>query len=206
MATALTQVDIERELTALRQLVKQLDAHDPALVSHSELVARYAARTANALGLPMARIERMMLAGTLHDVGKITLPGSILYKPGPLSEGEWELVRQHPETGAWIVSGAGFQEIARWILSHHEHFDGCGYPFGLTGDAIPMEARILAVADAYEAMTTDRIYRPSLGVDAAQAELRRCAGTQFDPDVVEAFLSDPPPVQDPPRRNGRRPH
>jgi HD-GYP domain-containing protein (c-di-GMP phosphodiesterase class II) len=173
----------------LKSLIAELEAHDPAETSHSELVSLYAARTAAHLGWPLDRIERMLLAGTVHDVGKATLPASILHKPGPLTEDEWELVRPHPEAGAWMVSSAGFRDIAVWVMLHHERVDGTGYPHGLTGDEIPIEARILAVADAYEAMTADRVYRRSIGHEAACRELRRCAGTQFDADVVEAFLA-----------------
>jgi HD-GYP domain-containing protein (c-di-GMP phosphodiesterase class II) len=178
-----------RELQVLKRLIAELEAHDPAETSHSELVSLYAARTATLLGWSLDRIERMLLAGTVHDVGKATLPDSILHKPGPLTEAEWELVRGHPEAGAWMVSEAGFRDVAVWVMLHHERVDGTGYPHGLAGDEIPIEARILAVADAYEAMTADRVYRRSIGHEAACRELRRCAGTQFDPDVVEAFLA-----------------
>ncbi|MDQ6916144.1 MAG: HD-GYP domain-containing protein [Actinomycetota bacterium] len=181
-----------RELSALKQLIEEQEARDPALTSHSELVSLYAARTAAELGLPLERIERVMLAGTVHDLGKVTLPDSILFKPGSLDEHEWTIVRRHPEAGAWILSDAGFREVAVWVMLHHERMDGGGYPFGLAGSEIPLEARILAVADAYEAMTADRVYRASLGHDVACAELRRCTGTQFDPGVVEAFLAGAP--------------
>lgn len=177
------------ELEALKALIEELEAHDPAETSHSELVSLYAARTAARLGWGLDRIERMLLAGTVHDVGKATLPHSILHKPGPLSADEWDLVRGHPEAGAWMVSAAGFRDVAVWVMLHHERVDGQGYPHGLAGDEIPIEARILAVADAYEAMTADRVYRRSIGHQAACVELRRCAGSQFDPDVVEAFLA-----------------
>jgi HD-GYP domain-containing protein (c-di-GMP phosphodiesterase class II) len=178
-----------RELQVLKSLIAELEAHDPAETSHSELVSLYAARTATQLGWSLDRIERMLLAGTVHDVGKATLPASILHKPGPLTEAEWELVRGHPEAGARMVSEAGFRDVAVWVMLHHERVDGTGYPHGLAGDEIPIEARILAVADAYEAMTADRVYRRSIGHEAACRELRRCAGTQFDPEVVQAFLT-----------------
>jgi HD-GYP domain-containing protein (c-di-GMP phosphodiesterase class II) len=173
----------------LKGLIDELEAHDPAETSHSELVSLYAARTAARLGWSLERIDRMLLAGTVHDVGKATLPASILHKPGPLTAEEWELVRGHPEAGAWMVSEAGFRDVAVWVMLHHERVDGLGYPHGLADDGIPIEARILSVADAYEAMTADRVYRRSIGHRAACVELRRCAGTQFDADVVEAFLA-----------------
>ena len=181
-----------REPGALRRLVEGLDARDPALTGHSELVSVYAARIATRLGHSLESVERMLLAGTVHDLGKVVLPDSILFKPGPLTPDEWDAVRRHPEAGAAMLAEAGFEDVAVWVLHHHERIDGSGYPHGLAGDDIPLESRILAVADAYEAMTADRVYRARLGHDAACAELRRCAGSQFDPDVVDAFLGAAP--------------
>ena len=112
----------------------------------------------------------------------------MLKKPGALTDEEWAEMRRHPELGARILDHANLRDISAWVLAHHERIDGRGYPHGLAGDAIPLEARILAVADAYEAMTADRAYRAALGHDAAQQELRDGSGTQFDPAVVEAFL------------------
>jgi HD-GYP domain-containing protein (c-di-GMP phosphodiesterase class II) len=124
----------------------------------------------------------------LHDIGKLGIPDGILLKPGPLDDDEWREIRRHPEVGALILEHARLADIAEWVRAHHERVDGSGYPDGLAGDAIPVEARVLAVADAYEAMTADRPYRASIGPDAAEAELRRGAGTQFDSDVVDALL------------------
>ena len=112
----------------------------------------------------------------------------ILLKPARLTDVEFEQVKAHAELGARILAQANLHEEAEWVLAHHERMDGHGYPKGLRGDEIPLEARILAVADAYEAMTSDRVYRKAIGEDAARAELERCAGTQFDPEVVAAFL------------------
>jgi HD-GYP domain-containing protein (c-di-GMP phosphodiesterase class II) len=134
-------------------------------------------------------VRRIEIAGKLHDVGKVGLPDSILRKPGKLTSEEWDEMRRHPQIGADILGSGHFEDIRAWILAHHERPDGAGYPFGLTGDEIPLEARILSVADAYEAMTADRVYRPALGVKEARAELRRWAGAQFDPRVVLAFLA-----------------
>jgi HD-GYP domain-containing protein (c-di-GMP phosphodiesterase class II) len=122
----------------------------------------------------------------LHDVGKIGVSDAILRKPGPLTEEEYVQMRKHPEIGARILGGSGLNDIRDWILAHHERPDGRGYPSGLR--EIPLEARILAVGDAYEAMTSDRVYRASIGAEAARAELRRWAGTQFDAEIVEVFL------------------
>jgi len=169
-------------------LVRALDRRDRRTAEHSRTVGRYAAETARQLGLSGDRVKRVRLAGILHDIGKIRLADSILNKAGPLSAAEWIEVRRHPEVGAAILAGVEFEDIRQWMLAHHERPDGQGYPLGLSGEQIPLEARILAVADAYEAMTSDRVYRPALAPEDARCELRRGAGTQFDPQIVEAFL------------------
>jgi HD-GYP domain-containing protein (c-di-GMP phosphodiesterase class II) len=129
------------------------------------------------------------VAGVLHDIGKIGLPDAILQKPGRLGRAELAEIRTHPEIGAQVLSGRGLEDLRTWVLAHHERPDGMGYPAGLEDLAIPLEAKILAVADAFEAMTADRVYRPGIGTKAARAELLRCAGTQFDSRVVAAFLT-----------------
>ena len=129
-----------------------------------------------------------MLAAVLHDVGKVGIPSSIVMKPGPLNGEEWAVMRKHPQIGASMVEGAAQDELAEWVHCHHERPDGSGYPRGLTGDEIPLEARIVAVADAYEAMTHDRVYRPAIGHEAACRELQDGAGTQFDEEIVDAFM------------------
>jgi HD-GYP domain-containing protein (c-di-GMP phosphodiesterase class II) len=135
----------------------------------------------------------------LHDLGKLGVTDAILHKPGALDEGEWREIQRHPEVGARILEHAGLHDIAAWVIAHHERVDGCGYPRRVAGEEIPVEARILAVADAYEAMIADRPYRDGLQPESAREELIRCAGTQFDPAVVEAFLAalDVPPTQGP---------
>jgi HD-GYP domain-containing protein (c-di-GMP phosphodiesterase class II) len=125
----------------------------------------------------------------LHDIGKLGVADAVLKKPGALTDDEWVEMRRHPELGARILDHANLRDISGWVRAHHERIDGRGYPLGLAGEEIPVEARILAVADAYEAMTADRAYRAALGHDAAQEELRAGTGTQFDPAVVEAFLA-----------------
>jgi HD-GYP domain-containing protein (c-di-GMP phosphodiesterase class II) len=132
--------------------------------------------------------ERIRAAGVLHDIGKLGVADAVLQKPGPLTDDEWADMRRHPELGARILDHANLRDISAWVLAHHERVDGGGYPLGLAGEQIPLEARILAVGDAYEAMTADRPYRAALGHDAARDQLRACVGTQFDPRVVEAFL------------------
>jgi diguanylate cyclase (GGDEF)-like protein/putative nucleotidyltransferase with HDIG domain len=177
------------QLAAAMLLAETLDLRDVGTARHSETVGRYAEQIARALGWELACVERVRAAGILHDIGKLGISDAILHKPGRLDPREWEEMRRHPELGARILEHANLRDIAAWVLAHHERVDGGGYPRGLTGDAIPAEARILAVADAYEAMTADRPYRRALSGADARAELRRGAGTQFDARFVDAFLA-----------------
>ena len=172
---------------AIVLLAESLDLRDPSTAAHSRTVATFAESIAREMGLDEERVERIRLAGILHDVGKISVPDAVLHKPGPLTPGERILIRKHPDMGARLLEGAGLEVIAGWVRAHHERPDGLGYPRGLTLDEIPLEARILAVADAYEAMTADRPYRAGVPAAAAWAELEREAGTQFDPVVIAAF-------------------
>ena len=175
------------QLAAAMLLAETLDLRDVATARHSETVGRYAEQIARELGFAAPQIERVRAAGILHDIGKLGISDVILHKPGQLDAGEWLEIQRHPELGSRILEHANLRDISRWVLHHHERIDGAGYPQQLAGDAIPLEARILAVADAYEAMTADRPYRRALPVAAAREELRRGAGTQFDRDVVAAF-------------------
>jgi diguanylate cyclase (GGDEF)-like protein len=170
-------------------LAEALDLRDKSTASHSRTVARHAELTGAKLGLPRARLERLRLAGLLHDLGKVGIPDAVLHKCGPLTDDEWTLMRTHPDLGARICASAGLDDVAGWVRSHHERPDGRGYPDGIGADEIPLESAILAVADAYEAMTSDRPYRAGMPVEHAREELGRCAGTQFDPVVVDAFLA-----------------
>ena len=181
----------ERRVASLIGLASSMDTAE-----HSQMVGRYTKLIAVELGLSKELVERVQLAGVLHDIGKIGVADSIVSKAGPLMPEEWDEIQKHPEFGARMLERAELWDIAAWVLAHHERPDGRGYPLGLSGDAIPFEARIVAVADAYEAMTTDRVYRPSIGHTAARAELRRAAGTQFDARVVAAFLKAHEPNQD----------
>jgi diguanylate cyclase (GGDEF)-like protein len=176
------------QLAAAMLLAETLDLRDAGTARHSHTVGQLAEQTGRHLGWPAERIERLHAAGVLHDIGKLGIPDAILQKPGALDEDEWQEMRRHPEIGARILEHANLGDIADWVRAHHERIDGRGYPAGLAGAAIPAEARVLAVADAYEAMTADRPYRGRLGPDAAEAELRRAAGSQFDADVVDALL------------------
>jgi diguanylate cyclase (GGDEF)-like protein len=176
------------QLAAAILLAETLDLRDVGTARHSETVGVLAEQTARRLGWSPERIERLRAAGVLHDIGKLGIPDAILHKPGALDSDEWREIRRHPEIGALILEHANLPDIAAWVRAHHERVDGGGYPDGLAGSAIPAEARVLAVADAYEAMTADRPYRRSLPPHAAEDELRRAAGTQFDRDVVAALL------------------
>src|SRR4051794_11372545 len=137
------------------------------------------------LGLDRDRVARIRLGGLLHDVGKIGVPDAILNKPAALTDTEYDLMKRHSLLGGDIVEAADMYEESRWVRHHHERFDGTGYPDGLAGAEIPLESRIILVADAFEAMTSDRPYRRAPGQEFALDELRRNAGTQFDPDVVD---------------------
>ena len=186
------------QLATVIALAEALDIRDTGTAKHSHLVGRYAELMAIELELEPAHVERVQLAGVLHDIGKIGISDAVLSKPGPLSADEWIEMKTHPEIAARLLSRPEFEDLRGWILAHHERPDGCGYPFGLAASEIPLEASILAVADAFEAMTADRVYRPALGEAAARAELEAGAGIQFDADVVEAFLRaldrDPAPA------------
>jgi hypothetical protein len=194
---ALTRSLLRRveELEALNQetifaFVRAIDARDPYTARHSEKVAGYAVRLARALGLPPEECERIHLAGMLHDVGKVGLERSVLHKPGRLDEDEWRAVREHPALSAHIIGAvSSFAAFVPGARHHHERWDGRGYPDGLAGPGIPLDARILAVADAYDAMTSDRSYRDALPHDEAIRRLHADAGTQFDPDCVRAFAA-----------------
>ncbi len=175
------------QLGAVLTLAETLDLRDDATARHSRTVGDYAERVARELGLDAPRVERVRVAGVLHDVGKVGVADATLRKDGPLDPGEWAEMRRHPELGAKILANAGLPDVAAWVLAHHERVDGRGYPAGLRAEQIPLEARILAVADAYEAMTADRPYRRALDAGRAEEELAACAGRQFDPRVVGAF-------------------
>ena len=187
MLDALADDRAGEQLAAAMLLAETLDLRDVATARHSETVGRYAEQIALELGLAPVQVERVRVAGVLHDIGKLGISDAVLLKPGRLEPHEWDEIQRHPELGARILEHANLRDVASWVLSHHERLDGLGYPRSLGGDAIPLEGRILAVADAYEAMTADRPYRAALSAREARAELRRGTGTQFDAHVVAAF-------------------
>ena len=174
----------------VRALALAVDAKDSGTQSHCETVAHLAVAAGRALRLDDAELEALRRAALLHDVGKIGTPDAVLLKPARLTDEEFRVMKEHPGLGYRIVRSAGLPDReAAWVLHHHEHLDGSGYPHGLRGDEIPLQSRIILVADAFEAMTSDRPYRRGRPADAAVAELRRCAGQQFDPAVVEVVAS-----------------
>ena len=172
---------------AAASLARAVDARDVYTGSHSQRVAELAARTARRLGLPEEEVELTRLAGSLHDLGKLAIPEEILRKPGPLTDPERMVLERHPQIGFRMLESLGVDPVADWVLHHHERWDGSGYPDGLPGESIPLGARIIFVADAYDAMTSERVYRRRVTQDEAIDELQRCSGTQFDPEIVDAL-------------------
>lgn len=177
-------------LNGVQTLVHALEAKDAYTSGHSQRVSRYAHRTAMHLGLAGDGLEQIRLGGELHDVGKIGTREAVLNKPGPLLPDEFDHIKLHTTLGERILAPIFAEQpaVLRIVRSHHERLDGRGFPDGLRGDEIPMEARIVAVADAFDAMTTSRAYRASRTTELAFDELRRCRGTHFDPAVVDAFV------------------
>jgi diguanylate cyclase (GGDEF)-like protein/putative nucleotidyltransferase with HDIG domain len=176
------------DVDPLVMLSETLDLRDASTSGHSQTVARYAEMIAHQLGLDSQRTKQIRLAGVVHDLGKIGLSDQVLLKAGSLTGDEWQQMERHPEIGAQILESAGFPEPASWVHAHHERPDGTGYPLGLSGSDVSLEARILAVADSYEAMTSNHPYRAALPKQAAWDELCRYSGTQFDGVVVDALI------------------
>lgn len=185
---------------AVRSLVAAIEAKDAYTKGHSVRVAEMAVAMASDLGFDSQRTERVEIAALLHDLGKVGVSRAILSKPGALTSDEMREIRKHPDIGAGILEGVRFlQDVVPWVQAHHERADGAGYGHGLSGHAIPEEARILAVADCFDAMTSARSYRAPLSESAALAELRRCSGSQFDSDAVASLcrvVGEPSPAAD----------
>jgi putative nucleotidyltransferase with HDIG domain len=184
-------VRLDRDLfdESIRTLVAAIDARDPFNGSHSARVTQLALRLGRAAGLSEEELQVLELGALLHDVGKVRIPKKILAKPGPLDEPEWILIRHHPAYGAEIVRRSELlAQVAGIVRHHHEWVDGSGYPDGLRGEEIPLAARVVGIADAYEAMTSDRSYRRAMSAETARGRVETGLGAQFDRDLGELFL------------------
>jgi putative nucleotidyltransferase with HDIG domain len=178
----------ESYITTVRALANAVEARDAYTGKHAERVAAYGLELARALGSVLADDPEIEFGFLLHDIGKVAVPDAILYKPQPLTDAERVLMERHPVIGVQILRGVDFLGEAKAVVrSHHERWDGKGYPDGLEREDIPLAARVFAVADTLDALTTDRPYRPASRLEKARGMIRSLAGTQFDPDVVEAF-------------------
>lgn len=176
-------------VTGLDAYAAAMSVADPALGEHAARVGAHAEMIARRLGWDDERIDDLRLGAALHDVGKVSVRPEVLQKPGALDDDELAQIRAHPVEGAWLISGVRSLGVALpYVLFHHERWDGAGYPTRRAGAEIPLEGRILAVADAFDAMTSSRPYRSALTVDEALEEVSRCAGTQFDPEIARTFL------------------
>jgi putative nucleotidyltransferase with HDIG domain len=182
------RISPEQQLQVLKDLTGALESKDPYTHGHSQRVERHSYRTAAEMGLSAEDIEDLRKAAALHDVGKIRVPDRILRKAGPLTPEERTIVEEHAVVGAWMVSSVGNADVIAAVRHHHERWDGAGYPDGISGSDIPLFARMIAVADAYDAITSTRPYRASSGRDDAVTALRAGAGSHFDPEVVEMFI------------------
>jgi putative nucleotidyltransferase with HDIG domain len=189
--------EIRRQADQLRRTVEGavlamsnvVETRDPYTAGHERRVSELAAAIAAEMGMGPEAVETLRLAGLIHDIGKIAVPAEILAKPGRLSEVEFNLIKQHPQSGFEILAAIDFgRPVVEMVLQHHERLDGSGYPRALGGEGILPEARILAVADVVEAMSSHRPYRAALGMEAALAEVRGGAGEKYDPDVVAACV------------------
>ncbi len=179
-----------REIVGVQALRAAIAARDRGTSIHSHRLVHLAQAVGHKLKHSEEELHLLRLAAILHDIGKIGIPDAILNKPGSLTDEEWSIMRRHPEIGRQILEELGgvFHQLAEIVVAHHECWDGKGYPHGLAEEAIPLNARILTVVDAYDAMTTHRPYHEPMPVSQARTELQRCSGSQFDPSVVAAFL------------------
>lgn len=181
----------------IRAISNSLDTRDSYTNGHSLRVTLYSMILARELHLDDEYLEDIEIAGLLHDIGKIVMPKNILCKNGKLTDEEFGIMKSHPDKGEKIVSNISkLQSISEWVKSHHEKYDGTGYPLGLKGEEIPLPGRIIAIADTYDAMTSTRSYRKALEHEVAISEIKRCSGTQFDPKLAELFVSLAPEIDE----------
>jgi putative nucleotidyltransferase with HDIG domain len=183
------QLEDENKLGILK-IAETIDERDAYTYQHSKRVAEFTEKIAKKIHLSSVQVEQLVTAARLHDLGKMGVKDDVLHKPGKLDKAEWDVMRRHPEIGAKIVGHYHLhKESVDCVLYHHERYDGKGYPHGLKGEEIPLGARIMAVADSYEAMTSDRPYRKALSQEIAVQQLKEGMGMQFDPMMVAAFLT-----------------
>ena len=195
--TGLGQHGEDVQSALVEALAAALDAREREIGLHSKRVACHTLLLARQFTMDAAELRQVYWGALLHDIGKIGVPDSILLKDGPLTAEEWQVMRRHPEIGHRILSGVpALAPAAGIVLAHEERYDGSGYPQGLAGDAIPLWARLFAVIDTLDAMTSDRPYRKALAFDAARAEIMRQEGTQFDPVAVDAFVREDATVRE----------
>ncbi len=180
--------ELSEEINQLLSLAKAIEEKDPLLRNHCQRLQRLALAVGDELRLPPARLELLIYAAFLHDIGKADLPQDVIAKTGALSAEDWAHIHRHPTAGRRRLEATYIKEAGAIVEQHHERFDGKGYPHGLKDGEILLEAQIVAVVDAFDAMTSDRPYRSKMTRDEAFSELRRCSGTQFNPEVVEAFI------------------
>jgi len=180
--------ELSDEINQLLTLAEAIDGKDPLLRNHCRRLQRLALAVGEELHLPPGRIELLIYAAFLHDVGKADLPEHVLQKTGPLTAEDWVHIRRHPTAGRTRLEATYLKDAGMIVEQHHERVDASGYPFGLKDEDTLVEAQIVAAVDAFDAMISDRPYRPKMTIDEAFAELRRCAGTQFNPAVVEALI------------------
>ncbi|WP_462410807.1 HD-GYP domain-containing protein [Neobacillus sp. Marseille-QA0830] len=182
----------EDSIELITALSKTLDSRDTYTSDHSQNAAKYAVEIAQKMGLPKRVVEAVSQGGLLHDIGKIGIPEEILMKPGSLTEQEYSIIKKHPLIGYGIIKHvSSFKEngVLDLVLYHHERYDGKGYPQGLKGEQIPLVARIMAIADSFDAMTSKRVYRNAIDLEKTLEEIKRNKGTQFDPEITDVFLS-----------------
>jgi len=182
---------INPQLDILMRLCTFVESREEATGLHIYRLTAYALQTARAMGLDVQFCEKLAGAAPLHDIGKLLVPGRILFKPGKLDPEEWEVMKLHAVMGARMLEGSSFDEVetaAQIALCHHEKWDGSGYPSGLVGESIPLAARIVAVADVFDALTTKRVYKSAYPVDTALGMIHDAAGSHFEPVIVDAFL------------------
>ncbi|ALS78730.1 phosphohydrolase [Planococcus kocurii] len=185
--TEQTFFHISNDISKLMDIMNQVEEKDRYTNKHSDRVAAYSVKIAQKLKLNKVQLENLIVAAFLHDIGKIYVPSEVLNKPGRLTDEEFEIMKKHPLDGAEMVKNSYYHELVPIIEQHHERLNGSGYPYGLSGDTILLEARIIAVSDTFDAMTEDRVYRKALSDDTAMGELKKMAGTHYDLDVVDAF-------------------